>query len=105
MSKVLKLPHVKKKKKNCPFRKDSLFGWLGAGRMTEILNQDSFVCHKTTHSDITDRRQCAGHMIMAGDTSSYVRSATAMDINLELSGAELLFDTQEDCIKHHGGLA
>jgi hypothetical protein len=52
------LPNVKKPCANCPFRKDSLKGWLGKERMTEILDADSFVCHKKTD------KQCAGHMLI-----------------------------------------
>ena len=41
------LPYMKSPCADCPFRKDSLKGWLGADRMEEILGQESFVCHKT----------------------------------------------------------
>ena len=51
------LPHVKKPCKDCPFRKDSLQGWLVKERMAKILEQQSFVCHKK--HDL----QCAGHML------------------------------------------
>ena len=42
----MNLPRVKKPCSNCPFRKDSLKGWLGEERMQEIVNADSFTCHK-----------------------------------------------------------
>ncbi len=43
---VNKLPCTKTPCSNCPFRKDTLDGWLGEDRMREMLNADSFVCHK-----------------------------------------------------------
>jgi hypothetical protein len=70
-------------------------GWLGAERMLEILNQDSFVCHKKNHL------QCAGHMLILGHHNSFVKLADRMNINLELSGRELIFDTVVECVKHH----
>lgn len=92
------LPNVKKPCKHCPFRKDSLKGWLGEERMAGILNSDSFVCHKKT--DL----QCAGHMLINGDSNSFVRLANRLGIELKLSGAGLVFDSQQDCIEHHSTL-
>ena len=61
---------------NCPFKKDSLNGWLGEARAREIVHsitaqQGTFSCHKTTEYDDetgdnreTDSSQhCAGAMI------------------------------------------
>ncbi len=90
-----KLPHVKKPCKDCPFRKDSLEGWLGKERMTEILAADSFVCHKKT--DL----QCAGHMLINGNNNGFVRLAGRLGITLDLSGQEQVFDSQEACVSHH----
>ena len=69
MEKKIKLPIIQTPCKDCPFRKDSLKGWLGKKRMTEILEADSFVCHKTTNTELKDRKQCAGFMIIQKDTS------------------------------------
>lgn len=91
----MRLPNVKKPCKDCPFRKDTLKGWLGAERMTEILQCDSFVCHKKT--DL----QCAGHMLIKGDENAFVRLANTLGIELQLTGKELVFETTEECIKHH----
>ena len=91
----ISLPHVKSPCSNCPFRKDTLKGWLGERRMTEILSEQSFVCHKKKHL------QCAGHMLIKGNENIFVRTAKQMDIELTLSGREKVFDTQEQCIKHH----
>lgn len=91
----MSLPNVKKPCKDCPFRKDSLKGWLGKERMTQILEADSFVCHKKT--DL----QCAGHMLINGNANGFVRLANHMGIEVQLSGEELVFDSQQDCIEHH----
>ncbi len=90
-----RLPHQKKPCVQCPFRKDILEGWLGAERMTQILETDSFVCHKKTGS------QCAGHMLLIGDENAFVRLAKVLNIDLALSGRELVFDTKQDCNTHH----
>jgi len=91
----MKLPNVKKPCGACPFRKDSLLGWLGKERMIEILMAGSFVCHKET------TLQCAGHMLLMGHQNDFVNLANRMGIPLNLSGRELVFDNQTDCINHH----
>lgn len=96
-----KLPIIQIPCKNCPFRKDSLKGWLGKERMTEILESDSFVCHKTTKGTLNERKQCAGFMIIQKDYSQVVRIAKALKIDLELKGQDLIFENKEDCINHH----
>lgn len=90
----MKLPHVRKPCKDCPFRKDCMKGWLN--RMPEILEADSFVCHKNT--DL----QCAGHMLLKGEANAFVRLAGRFGFILPLKGRELVFDTEKDCIDHHG---
>lgn len=89
------LPHVKKPCKDCPFRKDSLKGWLGKERMTEILDVRFFVCHKKTHL------QCAGHMLIKGNENDFVQLANRLGIDLGLVGKELAFETEQACIDHH----
>lgn len=91
----MRLPNVKKPCKDCPFRKDGLKGWLGKERITEIIDQNSFVCHKKT--DL----QCAGHMILNKDKNVFYRVAGRMGLNLELSGNELIFNTKQECVNHH----
>lgn len=102
----MKLPIMQTPCNNCPFRKDSLKGWLGSERMTEILESDSFVCHKTTSKDKPDsdnkhRKQCAGFMIIQKDRSTAVRIAKVLKIDLELKGQDLIFENKQDCINHH----
>lgn len=92
------LPNMKTPCKNCPFRKDSLKGWLGKERITEIVNASSFVCHKKT--DL----QCAGFMILKGQESDFVQLAGRLKLDTGLRGKELVFETKEDCIKHHSKL-
>jgi len=74
-------------------------GWLGEKRIREILSADTFVCHKTTGGKIEDRLQCAGHMLLKGEENVFVRTANSMGIDLELSGRDEVFDTEEDCIR------
>lgn len=97
----MKIPRVKTPCKDCPFRKDTLEGWLGEDRMTEILASDLFPCHKTTGGRLRDRKQCAGHMLMKGHENAFVRLAARMNEDLGLKGAELVFDTKQACIDHH----
>ena len=95
----MNLPNCKKPCSNCPFRKDSLKGWLGEQRITEILKADSFTCHKTT--DSKQLLQCAGHMITKGNDNQFVSTANSLKIDLKLSGKELLFQSEKQLINHH----
>lgn len=88
-------PHMKKPCANCPFRKDVIDGWLGKKKMTDILEHDNFKCHKKREF------QCAGHMLIKGYENAFVRLASRLRIDLELTGRELVFDTIEECINHH----
>ena len=89
------LPNCKKPCANCPFRTDAPEGWLGSERMAEILDQGSFVCHKKQHL------QCAGHMLINGQRNDFVRMASRLNIPLDLSGRELVFETRDQCVDHH----
>jgi hypothetical protein len=91
----MRLPNVKHPCKECPFRKDSLQGWLGEERMTQILDANSFVCHKRT--DL----QCAGHMLIKGEENDFVRLASRLKLSTGLTGRELVFANKSDCIAHH----
>lgn len=89
------LPNVKSPCKDCPFRKDSMKGWLGKDRMESILNSGAFTCHKKRHL------QCAGFMLVKGGESDFIQLAERLNMPLELSGEELVFDSKEECIEHH----
>lgn len=97
---------MKKPCVNCPFRKDTQYGWLGEVRITEILAQESFVCHKTVDyseevNNDTNRLQCAGHMLLKGESNAFVSLANKMGFTLNLKGRKLVFDNEQDCINHH----
>ena len=89
------LPNVKQPCTDCPFRKDTLKGWLGRERMGEICEHDSFVCHKNTGL------QCAGHMLIKGNGNGFVRLAERLNMDTGLNGRELVFDNSIECINHH----
>jgi hypothetical protein len=82
---------------NCPFRKDSLKGSLNKERAVDIVNAETFTCHKTDM-----KKQCAGHMLLMDIDNIFVRLAKRMCIPLKLSGKDLVFDTSDDFIKHQG---
>lgn len=90
-----KLPYVKTPCKDCPYRKDSLKGWLGEKRATEFIQAGSFLCHKNT------KLQCAGHMILRNDNNSFVKMAKIFGEKLDISGHEFVFSNEADFIKHH----
>ena len=93
--------HVKKPCKNCPFRKDTLKGWLGKERAKEIVHSDTFVCHKTTNKKQEDFKQCAGHILLNKEDNSMYRVSKQFGIDLEMKGEETVFESKEDFIKHH----
>ncbi|GJA39636.1 DUF6283 family protein [Aeromonas caviae] len=90
-----KLPNVTRPCRDCPFRKDSMKGWLGKERMERILASGSFTCHKKRHL------QCAGHMLLKGEESTFVQLAGRLGMELDLSGRELVFDSRRACVEHH----
>lgn len=90
------MPHKRHPCKDCPFRKDSLKGWLGKERAEEIAESTSFTCHKTEK-----QLQCAGHMIVSSENSDYVKLAHRLDIPTGLSGHEKVFETKQQFIEHH----
>ncbi len=87
------LPHKEAPCKDCPFRIDCMKGWLD--RMPEILEGDTFVCHK--NNDL----QCAGHMLIKGRANAFVKLAGRLRIDLPLKGRHLVFETEQECIAHH----
>jgi hypothetical protein len=89
------LPSMKRPCNRCPFRKDTLEGWLGEQRMAGILSVDTFVCHKKTD------KQCAGHTLIKGKENTFVALADKLNLDTQLGGQELVFDTKQECIDHH----
>lgn len=96
-----KLPFMPAPCDNCPFRKDTKKGWLGAERMQEILDTDSFVCHKTAYGEDKQKRQCAGHIAIKGKGNAFYRMALAFGRKLKIINRHLIFDTEKECVNHH----
>ncbi len=63
--------------------------------MTEILQAESFVCHKKT------AMQCAGHMLLKGEENVFVAVAGRLGIELDLTGADRVFKSKAACVEHH----
>jgi len=98
MGNINKLPCTKSPCANCPFRKDTLDGWLGKERMEEITSSDSFTCHKTSKP----RLQCAGHMLLLKEQNQFYRLGKMFYRDrFELQGEELIFNSVEECIEKH----
>ena len=91
----MRLPNVKRPCNECPFKTNALRGWLGKERIIEILNSKSFVCHKNK------ALQCAGHMLLKGDSNHFVELAERLGLDTGLTGRELIFSSDTACIRHH----
>ncbi len=94
----MNLPNAKKPcdgKIKCPFRTDCLSGWIGEERIKEIIDGESFVCHKNHNL------QCAGHLILKKEKNVFYQMAKRMGVNLNLKGFGLVFKTEQECINHH----
>lgn len=92
------LPYVKQACSNCPFRKSSVKGWLGEDRMKEIVEAESFVCHKTIGPK---QKQCAGHIAVS---ERNIFSRLALSIGIDIASGinkEPLFEDGEAAINHH----
>jgi len=76
----------------CPFLKTCMPGWLGKEGAEEIVNYDSFVCHKDNTT------QCAGHMLVSKNNKAVVLSRM---LKLPLSGHDDVFQSEEEFIEHH----
>lgn len=63
--------------------------------MEGILQAGSFVCHKDTSL------QCAGHMLMKGDSNDFVRLADRLGMDTGIKGKDLIFPDEAACISHH----
>lgn len=101
-NKPVKAPYMRKPCAECPYRKDSMKGWLGKYRADELVNDtDSFTCHKTKDSDKQGLKQCAGHMLLLGNENAFVRILKAQGEKVNLKGRTLVFDNKQDFIDHH----
>jgi len=92
-----KLPCQKAPCANCPFRKDTLKGWL-SHRIDEIVKAESFVCHKNK------QLQCAGHMILLKEENRFYQLAKRLfGSTFDLKNQDTVFESKDDCIAHHTG--
>lgn len=97
----MKLPHRSRPCNDCPFRKDSPPLISLADRLETIARHDVHTCHKTQDLPDDKKLQCAGHMLVKGDENTFVQLATRFGYELNLSGADLVFDSVDSMIKHH----
>lgn len=84
---------------NCPFKKDTMKGWLGRSRAKEIVEAESFVCHKNT--DI----QCVGHIMVAKGRNIFRRlleMEPELIKDLKDKNEKLVFNNPQKFIEHHG---
>lgn len=86
---------------DCPFKKDTLKGWLGFNRADEIANCDSFICHKTGETGKGKRKQCAGFMILKQQESTFYRMLNHASRQYLLEEKDSIFPSKEDFINHH----
>ena len=93
---MIDLPYQKSPCSNCPFKKDTLQGWLGEDRATEIAKSDRFVCHK--RNDL----QCAGHMVVIPD-NLFIGMAKLFRFEINILNQDKLFSTPEEFIENHKG--
>lgn len=115
---------IKRPCANCPWRKDSVKGWLGKERAEElarsvVFGDSPFWCHKTTQftADESDEGEeysmkggeafCAGALILEKKVNRGGNFAIRLGFMYydfdysKLSGEDLVFDSTEDFIYHH----
>ena len=114
--------NLKRPCNECPFRKDTMFGWLGKRKATEIIDciagsdHGSFSCHKTndfTESGVKETEtteHCAGALILLHKLGSPNMAMRLGYLARKFNGKNLLdqdqvFDRSEDFIRHHAGIA
>lgn len=96
--------HIKKPCDNCPFLKVGGIR-LNEQRAIEIIGQiqnEGFICHKTTHGKMKDRKQCGGSMILC-EKENLPNTFTQLHERLlqekpKLLGKELVVDSTEEFI-------
>ncbi len=92
---------IKKPCSDCPFKKDTLKGWLGCDRADEIANSSSFTCHKTGETGKGNRKQCAGFMILKQEESTFYRLLNHAARQHLLEEEDNIFPSKEIFINHH----
>ena len=95
---------------DCPFRKDT-HPFLTRARqiaMAISTNQEAFTCHKTNDGAIVTAksRHCAGAILILekmGVLNISMRMALILKCYNRPTGGELIFETLEEFVNHHGG--
>lgn len=104
---------------DCPFRKDSLIGWLGQKRAEQIAaniyeHDITFQCHKTLEKGNTNgvEELCAGAIILDAKQNNSTmekpifsnkmhRLMKLLFPDLEIKNEKVIFETIQDFVKHH----
>lgn len=123
---------LKKPCADCPFRKDSLKGWLGEERAQDIAdavteNDQTFACHKTVHhhdeeveeeevdeaewnEEQANRQHCAGAIAMVeaeGKPNAMLQIAERLGLRdpgrITAEGRRLSFISAKEFVAHHSG--
>lgn len=121
---------LKRPCKNCPFRTDCLEGWLGRSRAEEIIDaittqQQTFSCHATVDYGKFDEddecggeragpapkgeQHCAGALLMLDQSGAGIGQLARIAERLgkfdldSVEGADQVFTTLDDFIRHHAG--
>lgn len=101
----MRLPNQPKPCNGCPFRKQCLPLVTLAEKIVSIVENGVHTCHNTQGLAPSKQRQCAGHMLLKGDTNHFVELANRLGLTIKLSGRELVFDTPEQMIRHHSSIS
>ncbi len=88
----MKKKHCKVPCGECPFRKNSLPGYLGGFSTTEtfqaVTSEDDFDCHLTRdendEGEEVERMSCAGRMLFASNLAKQFRRKDLEAVRLEL---------------------
>lgn len=63
--------------RECPFRKESLPGYLGGFTVAQVIqaavNETDFICHTTREKDYDSQVQCAGRLLFASKVGKSFR--------------------------------
>jgi len=74
-----------------------------------VMGDNYFICHETSDLPKKKQRLCAGKLILEGRVNPWGNSSTRFAMALKffpggyegLKGAELIFNSVEQAVKHH----
>ena len=92
---------VKKPCADCPFKKDTIKGWLGSDRADDIANSSSFTCHKTATTRPGSRRRGLGALLLKQEESAFYRLLNHAARQHLLEEEDKIFPSKEVFINHH----